>query len=476
MDSHPNVLPSMTASAPDSTPATVSFDTDALIAAHQGAGWKISGWAGNVATHHAWGCTCCHEYINHLIGAQGRGQINLRRAAIGTAINTAWPGLMQDFETAANEKAQPIIDDLHSEIDELKDRLRHAKRLIKDADAALKEERDRTQKFERELKAALERTASLPASLATQSPNALPTKKASRPLPQPEAGPSRLPPPQPEAELSQGSATAKLADRIAMEVDDIPEWLSEEQGYVPPVGPPAVSKRRQKKGLGPPIPIGGLFDTVEELQKDYLAHAPGNSLKDPTFLQEREGILNLIAACSAAIKSRPTGPVQSIALPVPYLGNTFPWKPVPEHLASLPGIGEPLSRGDPPRSQTGRLPRPLGRTSARTAQWFDLCHATEPFFIETVEKVKRIPAAERTWEMHAIHRRWRESVKAQKPLCFKIRDGTPADMVEVLSLWQHNPEGVPTAIRQEDDGSLNTSDVDIWMWLKTLTPIKGVMV
>ena len=40
-----------------------------------------------------------------------------------------------------------------------------------------------------------------------------------------------------------------------------------------------------------------------------------------------------------------------------------------------------------------------------------------------------------------------------------------------------NPEGgVPTAIQQEDDGSLNLSDVDIWMWLKIITPSKGVMI
>ena len=39
-----------------------------------------------------------------------------------------------------------------------------------------------------------------------------------------------------------------------------------------------------------------------------------------------------------------------------------------------------------------------------------------------------------------------------------------------------NPEGVPTAIRQEDDGSLNLSDVDIWMWLNIITPSKGVMI
>ena len=46
----------------------------------------------------------------------------------------------------------------------------------------------------------------------------------------------------------------------------------------------------------------------------------------------------------------------------------------------------------------------------------------------------------------------------------------------MLHAWQHNPEGVPTAIRQEDDGSLNPSDVDIWMWLKIITPSKGMMI
>ena len=44
-----------------------------------------------------------------------------------------------------------------------------------------------------------------------------------------------------------------------------------------------------------------------------------------------------------------------------------------------------------------------------------------------------------------------------------------------LSLWQRNPEGVPTAIQQEDDGLLNLSNVDIWMWLKLITPSKGMM-
>ena len=57
-----------------------------------------------------------------------------------------------------------------------------------------------------------------------------------------------------------------------------------------------------------------------------------------------------------------------------------------------------------------------------------------------------------------------------------IREDTPDDMQSMLHAWQCNPEGVPTAIRQEDDGSLNLSDVDIWMWLKIITPSKGMMI
>ena len=64
----------------------------------------------------------------------------------------------------------------------------------------------------------------------------------------------------------------------------------------------------------------------------------------------------------------------------------------------------------------------------------------------------------------------------RSPPCFTIREGTPDNMQSMLHAWQRNPEGVPTAIRQEDDGSLNLSDVDIWMWLKIITLSKGVMI
>ena len=101
---------------------------------------------------------------------------------------------------------------------------------------------------------------------------------------------------------------------------------------------------------------------------------------------------------------------------------------------------------------------------------------TNLFFKEMVEVMKEIAPAWRTWDMHAIMRRLCEAYQSKKPPCFKIREDTPNDMQLMLHAWQRNPEGVPTPIRQEDDGSLNLSDVDIWMWLKIITPSKGVMI
>ena len=56
------------------TSTMVSLNTDALIAAHQGAAWKISAWLENITIHHAKGCACCHEYINHLSGLRASGK------------------------------------------------------------------------------------------------------------------------------------------------------------------------------------------------------------------------------------------------------------------------------------------------------------------------------------------------------------------------------------------------------------------
>ena len=113
--------------------------------------------------------------------------------------------------------------------------------------------------------------------------------------------------------------------------------------------------------------------------------------------------MNRIVVDKLTMKKRPLSPASSIELPPP--GETsvgFPWRPVPEHLANLLGIREPLTVGDLPLSQTGQLPHPLSRTSLRKAQWFDLCPMTNLFFKDTVEVMKEIAPTWHTQDMHTI--------------------------------------------------------------------------
>jgi hypothetical protein len=57
-----------------------------------------------------------------------------------------------------------------------------------------------------------------------------------------------------------------------------------------------------------------------------------------------------------------------------------------------------------------------------------------------------------------------------KPDQFGIGAGTTGDIVTVLWGWQHNPESIPLLIHSESDRMLNISDIDVWMWLKKLSP------
>ena len=183
----------------------------------------------------------------------------------------------------------------------------------------------------------------------------------------------------------------------------------EEAGYKLVDGPLPVSKRHQKKGLGPSVYISA-FNSIEALEKNYLAQLPSHSLTDPVLHREREGMLNRIAVDKLTMKNRPLGPAWSIELPPQ--GETsvgVPWRPVPEHLANLLGIREPLTVGDPLLSQTRQLPHPLGQTSLRKAQWFDLCPMTDPFFKEMVEVMKEIASTWCTWDMHALMRQLHEA-------------------------------------------------------------------
>ena len=181
------------------TTATVSLDTDTLIAARQGAAWKISGWPENITIHHAKGCACCHEYINHLLGAQSLRQINLQHIDVEKAV------FINSIEINADQRIQGQLSDLHVQINELKDSLCDTKKSYHNAEAVLTKEHSQVKDLEQELKdlkncsqAEVNTSALLPTTLVTVEPKSWVVVPAWC-LPQPEAGPSRLPLPQPEA-------------------------------------------------------------------------------------------------------------------------------------------------------------------------------------------------------------------------------------------------------------------------------------
>ena len=67
-----------------------------------------------------------------------------------------------------------------------------------------------------------------------------------------------------------------------MEVDNEYNWLMEEAGFKPVDSPLPVSKRQQCKGLSPSVYILS-FNSIEALEKNYLAQLPSHSLSDPAF-------------------------------------------------------------------------------------------------------------------------------------------------------------------------------------------------
>ena len=172
----------------------VSLDTDALIAAHQGAAWKISGWPENIAIHHAKGCACCHEYINHLLGAQSPRQINLQHVDIENAVQSAWPAFINSIEIDADQCIQGQLSNLHAQIDELKDALHNAKKSYHNVQAVLTKEHSQIKDLEQELKD-IESHSQVEANASTLSPTTLVTVEPKSwvviptwSLPQPEAG------------------------------------------------------------------------------------------------------------------------------------------------------------------------------------------------------------------------------------------------------------------------------------------------
>ena len=66
-----------------------------------------------------------------------------------------------------------------------------------------------------------------------------------------------------------------------MEVDDEYDWM-DKASYKLVDGLLPVFKRQQRKGLGPSVYILA-FNSIEALEKNYLAQSPSHSLTDPAL-------------------------------------------------------------------------------------------------------------------------------------------------------------------------------------------------
>jgi hypothetical protein len=102
-----------------------------------------------------------------------------------------------------------------------------------------------------------------------------------------------------------------------------------------------------------------------------------------------------------------------------------------------PGEGEPLPHGDPPIPVMGHLPRPLGRSVPRMADWIDVCPLDDIQFRELYKLAKATPPAERMREMITTfrHVQSQRRVDNPKPNRFGIGPGTAGDIVSVLQIW-----------------------------------------
>jgi len=440
--------------------------------------WTIRGWPKGLAMFHKNDCRCCNDYVAHAIRACKDEGMTLPRQAVGDAVTTAWPELMRDLERHAEEKTLDEVRDLEEDVDRLKAKLESSQ-------AALASERSRVERRNetiRDLQNEIEALKRPLSTLSTTTSSTRPGAQASG-----SSGPSsRQMAPLPArahsglaARISQPGLASRMnvspaADRFNdLPTDDMPgpdeskadawsepDWPSDDSMWDqlrdPNDPPKPLSKKRKKMGLTyEPI---GLAAVYEKVTREYLARSSTHTAEDEALTAELRSARRTYAREEAERAKK-------VVIPAPQFADLTV-------RTRYPGEGEPLPHGDPPIPVTGRLPRPLGRSVPRTAGWVDVCPLNDIQFVELYELAKVTPAAERTREMITAFRR----VQAQrrldnpKPDRFGIHHRTPGDMVPVLKSWQHNPEGVPLPIRGEADGTLNTSDVDIWMWMKKLSP------
>jgi hypothetical protein len=177
--------------------------------------------------------------------------------------------------------------------------------------------------------------------------------------------------------------------------EDDPNWGSDasvwDEMIDPEDAPKASGKKRKKRAHDSEPQLDGWLAARDKATREYLARLTSHTIVDETLKRELRMAYRLFALQQAER-------AKNVVVPTPQFAD-LTVRP------RYPGEGEPLPHGDPPIPVTGCLPRPLGLSAPRTAEWYDVCPLDDIQFQELHERAKATPAAERTREMIATFRR-----------------------------------------------------------------------
>jgi hypothetical protein len=80
--------------------------------------WELFSSKGILALYHSGGCTCCYQYVEHLLDTEEWDSLTQSNVDIEAAVTKAWPELV-------NQLRQDGMDSVSAELRELKDKLAH---------------------------------------------------------------------------------------------------------------------------------------------------------------------------------------------------------------------------------------------------------------------------------------------------------------------------------------------------------------
>jgi hypothetical protein len=140
-------------------------------------------------------------------------------------------------------------------------------------------------------------------------------------------------------------------------------------------------------------------------------------------------------------------------------------------------VRSPKFMGDPTISETGKIPRPLGKTpvaSTRAKEWYEVCPLDDERFVKLYNSAIAAPFGQRSRPQNAafnrVKRKEEKDAKNSRAAAFVINPDTPEDIRPWLDNWARSPDGIPKPVVGMPDGSLSLSDVEVWMWTRVLRP------